>query len=139
MKKYFLLISLYLVVNLVSGCAKPDHIMTTNSPIKGVFYTVEVFKADGPTSDTTRVYAHLERNGKTKKMLVLDGGNLTVARIIWNNPHDATLCLGGGITETFRNQVTLIVGDAPDDSETINNHLREHCDATSTNSPNVAN
>lgn len=51
---------------------------------------------------------------------MLDRGNLTVKTIIWNDPHDATLCLDGGITETFRNHVTLIVGDAPDDSETIN-------------------
>jgi hypothetical protein len=135
MKRYCILT--VLVVSLISGCAKPDHVMTIKSPTVGVFYTVETFRAGGPTSDTTRVYAHLERNGKTKRMLVLDGGNLTVTKIIWNNPHDATLCLDGGITETFRNQVTLIVGDAPDDSETINNHLREHCDATSTTSPDV--
>ena len=99
----------------------------TKSPIEGLFYTVEVFKAGGPTSDTTRVYAHLERSGKAKKMLVLDGGNLTVAKIIWNNSHDVTLCLTGGITDTYHNEVTLIVGDAPNDSETIYNHLQEHC------------
>jgi hypothetical protein len=135
MKKYSLLISLYLMADLVSGCAKPDHVTTTKSAVKGVFYTVEVFKAGGPTSDTTRVYAHLERNGKAKKMLVLDGGNLTVAKIIWNNPHDVTLCLAGGITETFRNEVTLIVGDDPDDSETIYNHIEEHCNASPVSSP----
>ena len=100
---------------------------------------METFKAGGPTSDTTRVYAHFERNGKAKKLLVLDGENLTVAKITWSNPHDAILCLDGGITDTFRNQVTLIVGDAPDDSETINNHLREHCDSTSTITPSASN
>jgi hypothetical protein len=136
MKKSSIFVSLYLTVTCFTGCAKPDHVTTTNSPIKGVFYTVEVFKAGGPTSDTTRVYAHLERNGKTKKMLVLDGGNLTVAKITWNNPHDVTLCLAGGITDTFRNEVTLIVGDGPDDSETIYNHLQEHCNASPTAVPN---
>jgi hypothetical protein len=127
MKRYcFLTIVL---VSFISGCAKPDRVITIKSPTDGVFYTVETFKAGGPTSDTTRVYAHLERNGKAKRLLVLDGGNLTVKKIIWNDPHNATLCLDGGITETFRNHVTLIVGDAPDDSETINNSLLEHCNA----------
>ena len=129
MKKYSLIISLFLMVSFVSGCLKPDYVTMTKSPIEGVFYTVEVFKTGGPTSDTTRVYAHLERKGKAKKLLVLEGGNLTVAKIIWNNPHDVTLCLDGGITDTFRNEVTLIVGDGPDDSETIYNHLQEHCSA----------
>jgi hypothetical protein len=133
------LVLLCLMIVMVSGCAKPDSVITIKSPTQGVFYTVETFKTSGPTSDTTRVYAHFERNGKDKKLLVLDGGNLTVAKIIWNDPNDATLCLSGGITETFRNQVTLIVGDAPDDSETINNHLQEHCDSTSTISPNASN
>lgn len=116
-----------LIVSLTSGCSKPDHVTTIKSPTEGVFYTVETFKAGGPTSDTTRVIAHLERNGKAKKILVLDGENLTVAKVIWNSPHDVTLCLQGGITNTFRNEVTLIVGDTPNGSETIYNHLGEHC------------
>ncbi len=126
-----------LIASLTSGCSKPDHVTTIKSPTEGVFYTVETFKAGGPTSDTTRVIAHLERNGKAKKMLVLDGENLTVAKVIWNNPHDVTLCLDGGITNTFRNEVTLIVGDTPNGSETIYNHLGEHCgsEPTSAASP----
>jgi uncharacterized protein YceK len=139
MKKSYLLLAVCLVVTLMSGCSKPDSITTIKSPTEGLFYTVEIFKAGGPTSDTTRVYAHLERNGKAKKMIVLDGENVTVSKIRWNNPHDTTLCLDGGITDTFRNEVTLIVGDTPDDSETIHNHLREHCDSTSTISPNATN
>jgi hypothetical protein len=35
--------------------------------------------------------------------------------------------LDGGITDRFSNQVTLIVGDTPDDSVTIHNHLDELC------------
>jgi hypothetical protein len=34
--------------------------------------------------------------------------------------------LDGGITGTFRSEVTLISGNA---SETIQNHLQEHCNA----------
>lgn len=139
MNKFSFLPTVYLMVILLSGCSKPDNVTRIPSPTDGVFYTVETFKAGGPTSDTTKVYAHLERNGKHKKLLVMEGENLTVAKIIWKNSHDATLCLDGGITDTFRNEVTLIVGNAPEDSETINNHLQEHCDSTSTASPNATN
>ena len=93
---------------------------------------METFNGSGPSSDTTRVFAHLERNGKAKKMLVLEGENLTVAKIIWTGPHDSTLCLDGGITGTFRSEVTLIVGDAPDASETMHNRLDEHCNVVPT-------
>jgi len=130
---------MFLFVVIMSGCSKPDGVTTVNSPTKGLFYTVETFKNGGPTSDATRVFAHLERNGKGKKLLVLDGENLTVTKIIWSNPHDATFCLDGGITNTFRNEITLIVGDTPDDSETVYNHLREHCGSTSTTSSNSTN
>jgi|GEM_PF-2115951 len=139
MKKFCVFLIVCLVIGLTSGCSKPNSVTTSKSPTDGLFYTVETFKAGGHTSDTTRVYAHLERNGKAKKMLVLDGENVTVQKISWNNPHDATLCLDGGITDTFRNEVTLIVGDAPEDSETIHNHLQEHCDSSSTTSPNATN
>jgi hypothetical protein len=136
MRKYSTVLAACLVITLMSGCGKRDSITTIKSPIEGVFYTIEISKSVGLASDTTRVYAHLERDGKARKILVLAGEDLTVAKIIWNNPHDATLCLDGGITDTFRNEVTLIVGDNPDDSETIYNHLRDHCNASPTASPN---
>lgn len=139
MSKMFVLTVVYLIVFLLSGCSKPDSVTKINSPTNGVFYTVETFKAGGPTSDTTKVYAHLERNGKHKKLLVLDGENLTVTKILWNSSHGATLCLDGGITNTFRNEVTLITGDAPDDSETFTNYLQDHCGSTSTASPESPN
>ncbi len=128
MQRRDFLSALYFVVVLLTGCANPDHVVRIASPASGVFYTVETFYGHGPAvSDFTRVYAHLERNGKAKKMLVLDGENLTIAKIIWVNPHETTLCLSGGITGTFRNYVTLISGN---NSETIHNRLQENCDAT---------
>jgi hypothetical protein len=127
MRKCALFLVACLVVSLVSACGKRDSIMMVKSPTDGVYYTIEVSKAIGLASDTTRVYAHLQRNGKTRKILVLSGEDLTVTRITWKNPHDATICLDGGITDTFRNEVTLIVGDGLNDSESIHNHLDEHC------------
>lgn len=125
MKRYFLLTAL--LVNFIPGCAKPDHVTTVKSPTEGVFYTVETFNGHGAAdSDFTRVYAHLERNGKSDKKLVVDGGYLEISKIIWTGPHDVTLCKQAGITNSFRSDVTLISGDT---SETIHNHLRELCNA----------
>jgi hypothetical protein len=126
MQKRNFLSAVCFVIGLLTGCARPDHVTKMNSPIEGVFYTVETYYGRGPSSDTNRVYANLERNGKAK-MLVLEGENLTVAKITWESSHEATLCLKGGITVTFRNEVTLIAGNT---SETIHNRLQEHCDAT---------
>jgi hypothetical protein len=113
--------------------------MTIKSPVEGVFYTVEISRAGGLASNTTRVYAHFQRYEKTKKVLILEGDDITVSRIVWNGPHDATLCLNGGFTNTFRNEVTLIVGDAPEDSFAIHNRIDEHCGTTSTIAPNAGN
>jgi hypothetical protein len=129
-KKAGLLITTYLTVSLVSACTKPDSVTSIKAPVAGLFYTVEVSKTGGPAADTTRVYAHLERNGKAKKILVLDGENVTVGKITWSNPSQATICLDGGITDVFRNEVTLIVGDSVDDSVTIHHQLREDCTAS---------
>jgi hypothetical protein len=125
MKRYVLLVTIALQIGFVSGCAKPDHIVTSKSPTDGLFYTVETYYGHGPVdSDFTRVYAHLESNGKSTKMLVLDGEYLNVSKITWINRHEVTVCVPEGITNTFRNQVTLSLGH---NSETIHTHLEEHC------------
>jgi hypothetical protein len=127
MKRSSFIALLFFMVGLLAGCAKPDHITTVKSPLDGLFYTTEDYYNHGPVSDTNRVYANLERDGKADRVLLLEGENLTVAKITWNSPHDATICLDGGITSTFRNEVTLTIGST---SETVHNHLQEHCDAT---------
>lgn len=110
------------LVLILLGCAKPDRVERVSSPTDGVFYTVEYF-GNGPlVSDFTRVYAHLERGGKSDKKLVIDGDYLEFSKIVWDSPHDVTLCMQRGTTNTFRNEVTLSAGNA---SETIYNHLRE--------------
>ena len=57
-------------------------------------------------------------------MLVLEGGNLTVPKIIWYSPTDVTLCLEDGDTQTFRNYATLF---ACDKSITVHHRLDEDC------------
>ena len=134
MNKRSSLTLLCLLSVIIAGCSKPDHVTTIKSPIEGVSYTVETHYGHGAVnSDYTRVYAHLERTGKATRVLVLSGENLNVSNIIWANQHENTFCLNGGITDTFRNEVTLIAGDA---SETIHSHLQEHCNTLPTAGPN---
>ncbi len=115
---------LFLVIVSLSGCARPDKVSTFKSPVDGLFYTVEEYHAASPVSDTDRVYANLDRNGKSSRALVLEGGDMTVTTVHWDTTSDVTLCIDGGITNTFRNQVTLFVGDK---SVTVHNRLEEHC------------
>jgi hypothetical protein len=122
------------MVSLVTGCAKPSHVTTVQSPLSGVFYTVETFDGLGPPDcDFTRVVAHLERGRQIDRKLVVDGCYLEISRITWNNSHDVTLCMEGGMTDSFRTEVTLVAGERS--SETIHNHLREDCQTTPTASP----
>ena len=123
MKRHCLFATSLLPVLFTLGCAKPDRVTRVSSPLEGVFYTVETFYGHGAAdSDFTRVYAHLERNGKSDRKLVVDGTYLELSKILWSSPHDVTLCVASGTTDSFRSQVTLIAGGA---SETIHNHLQE--------------
>jgi hypothetical protein len=114
-------IILCLLVNVISACANDERIKTINSPVDGVFYTVET------TDAYTRVYARSERDGKFDKQLVLEGNRLQLSKVIWNTPYDVTLCLERGTTESFHSQVILIVGGSAGAFEIIKNHLEEHC------------
>jgi hypothetical protein len=90
-----------------------------------MFYTVETFYGHGALeSDYTRVYAHLRRDQSSERILVLSGGYLELRKVVWTSPHEDTFCLGAGRTDTFRNEVTLIIGN---ESETVRNHLDERC------------
>lgn len=67
-----------------------------------------------------------QNGSKSDKMLVIDGDYLEFSSIVWAGPQDVILCVKGGITDSFRNETTLIAADR---SMTIHNHLKEHCDA----------
>lgn len=129
MRRYGLFVTLFLMTLLVSACTPLSKVETFRSPTASVFFTVETYDGGpGPLgSDIVKVYAHFERHGKTERASVIEGDSLTVSNIIWNTPQDATICLNSGITDSFHNQVTLILGDSQEDSVTIHNHLDEHC------------
>lgn len=126
MSRLFLIV-LSLMIVLISGCAKPDSVNTIKSPLDGVYYTVETSYGHGAASaDFTKVYAHIEHGSRSDKKLVIDGDYLEFSSIVWTGPQDVVLCIKAGITDSFRNEVTLIVESV---SMTIHNHLQEHCDS----------
>src|SRR5260221_8078239 len=123
-KTIYLPAAMFLYLGFLVGCARPDHVTTLKSPNSEFFYTVETYEGHGPlSSDLTRVYAHLERSGKTDKQLVLDGAYLADTKVLWLGSNEATLCISG-FTNTFRNRVTLHVDDST--SNTIRTHLQEN-------------
>jgi hypothetical protein len=111
------------------GCTgKPDRVVTIKSPSNSVFYTKETTAGTGPVSaDYTRVYARISNNGRNAKQLVISGEYIENASITWTSPNDVEICIEQGITDTFRNEVTLITSDTPSSSITIHNHLKERC------------
>ena len=83
MKKIYLPGLILLQLSIVIGCTKPDRVAVFKSPDPELFYTVETYNGQGAVvSDFTRVYAHLERDGKTDKKLVLDGEYLIIGKVI---------------------------------------------------------
>ncbi len=117
-----------ILIPLLSCYRKPDSVITIKSPSDAVFYTEETSYGIGPaTGDDTRIYAHFSNNGRNAKQLVMSGENLENSSISWTSPNDVEICADHGLTDTFRNYVTLIRGDKPSDSITIHNHLKEDC------------
>jgi hypothetical protein len=115
---------MFLQIGVLIGCYKPDEITTVKFPDEEIFFTIETSIGHGAiSSDYTYVYAHVARNGKTDKKEILSGENLEIAKIIWTEPDEATVCLVDGITVTFRNYVTLSVNDGW--FKTIRTHLQE--------------
>jgi hypothetical protein len=109
----------------IVGCSRPDKVTTYRSPNSALFYTVETVSGDGPmSSGSTEVYANLRDADKTRRMLVLRGVYLQIDSVVWNSPNDATLCVAGGISSIFRNEITL---NGDNTFVTVHNHFVERC------------
>src|ERR1700682_1559729 len=125
MKKIYLPGLILLQFSIVIGWPKPDRVAVFKSPDPELFYTVETYNGQGAVvSDFTRVYAHLERDGKTDKKLMLDGEYLIIGKVTWVSANEVNLCVSEGFTNSFRNQVTLSAGSL---SKTVRTHLQENC------------
>jgi hypothetical protein len=133
--KIYLGLFLSIVFLGIVGCSRPDKITTVASPRPALFYTVETTSGDGPmSSGSTEVYANFRDGSKTRRMLVLRGLYLQISSIKWNSPDDVTMCLAGGITSVFRNQITL---NGENTYVTVHNHIDERCNSASTISSNT--
>lgn len=133
--KMYLGVFLSIAVLGIVGCSRPDKVTTVASPRPALFYTVETTSGDGPmSSGSTDVYANLRDGSKVHRVLVLRGLYLQISSIKWNSPDDVTMCVAGGITSVFRNQITL---NGDDTYVTVHNHFDERCDSTSTTSSNT--
>jgi len=88
----------------------PSEVKRLDSPVVGMFYTVETYFGQGAIdNDYTKVYLHLERQGKSVQRLVLSGTYVTVSRIDWSSPSENTIVFTGGYTDTFSNWATLSI------------------------------
>jgi len=110
---------------VLGGCARPSSVNKIQSTRAGLYLTVETFNGNGPVaSDFTRVFANLDLYGDTTKQLVVDGEYLEISKVVWPEPGALTICINSGITNSFHNEVTLILGES---SQTIHSILNEHC------------
>lgn len=111
------------LVLFVRWHARPDTVTIINSPVAGVFYTVETTYGHGAVSnDYTNVYAHFRHGNKSDKKLVLAGDYIDFSKISWMDSHNIVFCLSTGLTNTYYNEVTLSADGA---FTTIHNHLLE--------------
>jgi len=132
MRNLYRLLVLLIAVGIFAGCAliaHSDSVQRFDSPVAGLFFTVETWYGHGAISpDFTRVYAHLEANGKTDRELVLDGEYLEETKVIWLSPSEVTLCVETtykeGYTDHFRSYVTLSAGGV---AKTIHSHYQGRC------------
>jgi len=110
---------------VLSGCSKPDEVRTIKSPEADLYLTVETNHGSGAiSSDFTRLYAHLGEGDGAARELVLDGDDLAVSKVIWREHGDMIVCLSGGFTNTFHNEVAI---GGPENHRTLHVSLAKGC------------
>lgn len=93
----------------VIGCrSRPTRVVRFNGPSPNLFYTVEAWEQGGAiSSDFTRVFAHFEQNGKSDRVMFLDGAYLQLSSVRWTGANEATICIAEGRVNSFKETVTL--------------------------------
>jgi hypothetical protein len=121
----------------ILGCSKPPTKVAEFRGPANVVYTVETWEdAGGISSDFTRVYAGFGGGTRRGRVLVMDGAYLQIPNIVWSGQNDVTICMAGGRVNSFKSSTTL---KASGSLIELKNHLGEHCDSSSTTSPNASN
>jgi hypothetical protein len=124
MKKMNLLMLLPPLLLLLGWRAKPTKVVNFPGPSPEVFYTAEVWEDNGAmSSDSTRVFAHLNHDGRTDKQVFLDGPYLAVSGVKWNGSH-ATVCLSEGRVKSFHREISL---HAAGETYEIRNQIDQNC------------
>ena len=119
------LVSLAGLSLIVSSCTKPDRVRTIKSPDPSIFLTVETQNGTGAiSSDFTNAYVHFTRDGKTTKQVLINGEYLEDADFAWQKPNVIAICLHGGYTDEFHNEITLEIGSA---FKNFHAFLKESC------------
>ena len=113
-----------LVLLLLAGCTKPAVILTSNSATAGLYLTIERFNEGPLVSDDTKVYVHWERNGQSKKRLVLWGEYLTFSDVSWIAPDEVSMCLKSGQTAEYHNEISLSLDG---NTKKVHVYLHEQC------------
>jgi hypothetical protein len=128
MKTTTCLATLLIQAVLLTGCNNPDRVVRIDSPVVGVFLTIETRHGQGAISnDFTKIYAHFEGHRKSDKELILDGEYLEGIKVTWLNPSEVALCApSGSSTDSFRNNVML---HASGESWRIHSRLQENCNS----------
>jgi len=124
MNEHFAKVAICFLTVLVAGCTKPDVILNSRSTTAGLYLTVEQFHEGPLVADDTKVYVHLERNGQSKKRLVLWGEYLSFSKVSWIAPNEISMCLTAGQTAEYHNEVLLSVDGS---SEKVHVYLHEQC------------
>jgi len=113
-------------VALVSiSCSQPGESKRIDGPGNGVTYIIKTsYGAGAATSDYTEVFATPLGGKESESTLVLSGENLDIKKVVWTDASNVSICLSGGITDRYVNQVFVGVKG---DSVKIRNHLFENC------------
>jgi hypothetical protein len=108
MRRLLLCALLATLVLAPAACGRRNTEIVISTPAPGVRIVNSVSRGNGPLSgDFSELSAVFERSGEKDKKLVLSGTYLEIDRIDWRDPHNATICLRGGYTHEFSNNVTL--------------------------------
>jgi hypothetical protein len=110
---------------LGSGCNKVDESRKIDGPNNGATYVIETsYGLGAATSDYTVLSAVSRGDKEGKKVLVLSGENLVIQKLTWTDANNVYICLKGGITDRYANQVSI---GPIEKLVKIRNHLVEDC------------
>lgn len=109
-----------------TACHRPDEVRKVPSPAPGLSLSVETYYGRGAVApDQTLLYADFSHSGQSARELILVGSNLSIADLRWDGPSALIICLSGGYTGTFHNEVILNAGGQ---TTAVHSRLEQNCE-----------